>query len=189
VPHNFPKTHRLYQAAEEIELTGAALTRMGKVGVRPIKELEDAWADFLIHVERIWNKLLAAGRGLPGWQAIESEISKLRKTDPLLRYVHHARNAGEHTIQEFSVDWKGPIKIENLTSTSFTASVPPWDRPLLAVRDRGAIYMPPREHLGVSLQDKLGKGLPEPFLVAQIALRFYFDVFMRANREVSWPPP
>ena len=187
MPHNFPKTHRLYQAAEEMEFSGAALSRMGKVGVRPIKELEDAWSAFLIRVERMWNKLLAGGSGLPGWQVIESEVSQQRKTDPLLRYVHHARNAGEHTIQEFSVDWKGPITIENLTSTSYTASWPSWDRPLLAVRDRGVTYEPARDHLGTSFCEKLGKGMPEPYVVAEMALRFYFEVLIRANREVSWP--
>jgi hypothetical protein len=27
----------------------------------------------------------------------------------VLVYAHHARNTTEHTIQEFAVDWKGPL--------------------------------------------------------------------------------
>ena len=185
MPHTFPKTHRLYRAAEEFEAAAAAWQAMGKVGVRPIKELEDAWSLFLMHTERLWNKLFASGRGLSGWQNIESEVNQLRKTDPLLCYVHHARNVTEHTIQEFAADWNGPLKVEP-TQDGATISWPPWDRPLLPVLDRGQTYPPPAEHLGSSITEKFGKGLPQSYVVGEFALRFYFNALNRAAREVRW---
>jgi len=186
MPHNLPKTHRLYRAAEEFEFASKAWQGMGKVGVRPIKELEDSWSLFLMHVERLWNKLLAAGRGLPGWQNIESEASKLRKNDPALVYAHHARNATEHTIQEFAIDWNGPL-VAVATHDEVTISWPAWDRPLLPVKDRGQVYQPPREHLAIDISKEFGKGMPQAYVVGEHVLRYYFELLNRAAREVQWP--
>lgn len=186
MPHTFPYTHPLYRAAEEIDAAGAARNLMRKVGVRPLKELEDSWALFLTHIERFWNKLTVACRGAKGWQRIESEVNKLRKQDPLLCYAHHARNAVEHTIQDFTADWKGPVEVTNRTATSFTTSVPVFDRKLLPILDRGQIYLPAREHLGNSFEHELGKGMTEPVVVAEYILHFYYNLLVRAKREVSW---
>lgn len=186
MPHNFPREHRLYRPAEEFESAAKAWQAMGKVGVRPIKELENSWSLFLMHIERLWNKLLAAGRGLAGWQKIESEVSNHRKSDPALVYAHHARNATEHTIQEFAVDWKGPLTAVP-THDGFAMSWPPWDRPLLPVKDRGQIYQPPREHLGLDISKEFGKGMPQAYVVGEHVLRFYFEVLNRAARDVTWP--
>jgi hypothetical protein len=186
MPHNFPKAHRLYRAAEEFESAAKAWQAMGKVGVRPIKELEDSWSLFLMHVERLWNKLLAAGRDLPGWQKIESEASNLRKNDPALKYAHHARNATEHTIQEFAVDWNGPL-VAVPTQNAVDISWPAWDRPLLPVKDRGQIYQPPKKHLDLDISKEFGKGMPQAYVVGEHVLRFYFELLNRAAREVQWP--
>jgi hypothetical protein len=142
--HNFPKVHLMYRSAEEFESAAKAWQAMGKIGVRPIEELEASWSVFLMHVERIWNKLQAGARGLSGWQKIESEVSNLRKNDPTLMYAHHARNATEHTIQEFATDWNGPLTAVSTQST-ITVSWPAWDRPLLPVKDRGVTYQAPKK--------------------------------------------
>lgn len=186
MPHNFPKTHRLYRAVEEFESASKAWQAMGKVGVRPINELEDAWSLFLMHIERIWNKLLAAGRDLPGWQKIETEVSKIRKNDPALRYAHHARNATEHTIQEFAADWSGPLSVVP-TQEGVIISWPAWDRPLLPVKDRGQIYQPPKEHLGADISKEFGKGMSQAYVVGEYVLRYYFNTLNRAAIEVQWP--
>lgn len=186
MPHNFPKSHPMYRSAEEFEAAAKAWQAMGRVGVRPIEELETTWQIFLVHIERLWNKLKDGAYGLSGWQKIESEVNRLRKNDPVLVYAHHARNATEHSIQELAIDWTGPLTAVS-TQNTVTLSWPAWDRPLLPVRDRNVIYPPPTTHLDLDISQEFCKGMPQAYVVGEHVLRFYFGVLTRAASEVAWP--
>lgn len=54
-----------------------------------------AWSDFLVHAQRTYDRLGKACKKGPakGWF---DKIVSLRKTDPLLLYMHQARHADEH---------------------------------------------------------------------------------------------
>lgn len=60
---------------------------------------EEAWTDFLLAVAGIYSKLeqgaKSSGPSL-GWFGRQK---KLRRDDPLLRYLHYARNSDEHGIE------------------------------------------------------------------------------------------
>lgn len=60
---------------------------------------KSAWSDFLEQHYRVFEKLRAATRDTAhaGWFG---EITHDRKSDALLSYVHHARNADSHGISE-----------------------------------------------------------------------------------------
>ncbi|HUZ32008.1 MAG TPA: hypothetical protein VMV19_07880 [Xanthobacteraceae bacterium] len=66
-----------------------------------LDETESAWADLLLSGNAIYSKLeqgaKAGGGKASAWYG---RIKKLRKDDPLLSYVHHARNSEEHGIED-----------------------------------------------------------------------------------------
>lgn len=61
----------------------------------PVDQTMVAWSDFLVHAQRTYDRLGKACNKGPakGWF---DKIASLRKTDPLLQYMHQARNADEH---------------------------------------------------------------------------------------------
>lgn len=154
------------------------------IGVsQTFEEYELAWREVLRRLERVWAKTQAAVHHLPRWRKIESEVTNLRRTDPLLQYVSQARNADEHSIQNLAMehDWDF-TGTPNSDGILFNWS--PWDRPLLPVVNRGVRYEPPRTHLGQSIKPLLGKDKAEPRVVAELAIRFYVDFLNRVSYEV-----
>ncbi|MEW6584307.1 MAG: hypothetical protein AB1442_01710 [Nitrospirota bacterium] len=81
-----PKNHPLRFAFEEFCLADDAYQKMIRSGVSNFPEYEKAWKEFLHRIERVWVKTQAAVHGMPNWQKIESEISMLRKKDPLVKH-------------------------------------------------------------------------------------------------------
>ncbi|OCK56956.1 hypothetical protein LMTR3_15200 [Bradyrhizobium sp. LMTR 3] len=64
------------------------------------EEAEEAWSDFLLAASTIYSKLeqgakQAKGKSAPWFGRKKKE----RKDDPLLRFLHHARNSDEHGIK------------------------------------------------------------------------------------------
>lgn len=65
-----------------------------------IEEIEPLWLDFLVAAGTIYLKLKAgAGKSgaSSGWYGRKA---KIRREDPLLRYIHQARNSDQHGIEE-----------------------------------------------------------------------------------------
>jgi hypothetical protein len=158
-----------------------------------------AWQMFLDKLEKVWVKAERECQHVRScfepWQAAFKE---LRKTDPLLRYLHHARHADQHSIQ--------PTTCEALLG--FTLEIPPAgtvgmeiDKEtgqlrihgaceikavrgprlmLLPITNRGTQYNPPAEHLGKKLEDN------SPNAVAEKGLAFYDD-FLRQVETTFFP--
>ncbi|BCA60818.1 hypothetical protein HMP09_0052 [Sphingomonas sp. HMP9] len=59
----------------------------------------DAWADFLLATSRIYSKLEQGANGDTRSKSWFDLIKNERKKDPLLRYLHFARNADEHGLK------------------------------------------------------------------------------------------
>jgi hypothetical protein len=180
---NLLANHPLRHAVEEFSAANVAYRNMDAIGVGDFVEYEKAWRTFLHRIERVWTKTQAAVHRMPGWKKIESEISHLRKSDPLLNYLQQARNVEEHSIQELATDWDAKLTAVQL-GTEVQLSWQPWDRPLLPVTNRSVRFDPPRIHLGKSIEPQLGKGKAEPRVVAELALRFYVDFLNRVSTEV-----
>lgn len=63
------------------------------------KELQSAWLQFLIASNSFFEILKAGARSNPrAKQWIYGTVEKQRREDPLLKYVHQARNTEEHGI-------------------------------------------------------------------------------------------
>jgi hypothetical protein len=177
------KNHALRFAAEEFSLANRAYRRMVEIGVGDFSEYEKAWREFLHRIERVWTKTQAAVHNMPNWQKIESEVSRLRKNDPLLNYLQQARHVDEHSISELAKDWDPKLKAKQKGDKA-KLSWQAWDRPLLPVKNRGVVYNPPKTHLGQSIEHLKCKGKAEPRVVAELALRFYCDFLNRVSVEV-----
>ncbi len=151
-------------------------------------EFEHAWTDFLLATNAIWEILKATCRGHPTnepWFGIQ--LNKQRK-DPLLQYMHQARNSDEHGLEPVtamrggSLEIKGNnIVIEGLHMSGRTITiqkmqgVKPGDvtvrQPhvaLVTVRNSkfGDTFDPPQEHLGQKIEN------PTPLTVGALFLTF-----------------
>lgn len=148
---------------------------------------EEAWSDFLQASSRVYDKL-QAGTTRPRSYAWFGAKLKERKQDPLLRYIHHARNVDQHGLTatterkagRFSL--KGDAHIHRLTSDGRKvvldySPLPGNYRPpkielapahvgLARVRDRGDWYEVPDAHLDQRLLE------PRPIQVAELALNY-----------------
>jgi hypothetical protein len=72
-------------------------------------ELEPAWSDFLISAHRIYSKLEQGAKisgTSSGWFGRKKHE---RKTEVLLRYIHHARNVDEHGLADITKKTPGGI--------------------------------------------------------------------------------
>jgi hypothetical protein len=64
-----------------------------------LDDMEEFWTDFLIATAAIYSKLEQGSKQNPkseGWYARKKSE---RRKDPLLRYLHYARNSNEHGIE------------------------------------------------------------------------------------------
>ncbi len=163
----------LTPAIDEWKAALAAYENMGLIGVRDFAAYENAWRDFLRRIDRVWKKMKSVCAGKHGWQTHSSNIGHLRKNDSLLNYIKHARNVDEHTISDVVTEWNPNLRAKPL-GTSLFLEWNEWDRPLLAVTDRGVCYSPPNQHLGQPLKIYRERDEAEPRLVARLALEFYF---------------
>lgn len=68
---------------------------------------EDAWTDFLLAVAGIYSKLEQGAKGNGKSAAWFGRKKAERKSDPLLRYLHFARNSDEHGIERTTSRAKG----------------------------------------------------------------------------------
>jgi hypothetical protein len=65
-------------------------------------EIQSAWASYLVHSGRIFTKLEQGSKGDNKSKAWWGKKLHERRTDPLLRYLWHSRNADEHTLQQIT---------------------------------------------------------------------------------------
>jgi hypothetical protein len=176
------KNHPLKYAAEEFSLANDAYKRMRQLQVGDFEEFERAWRDFLHRVERIWIKTQQAVNHLPNWQRVASPIISLRQNDPLLNYIRQARNADQHTIAEVAISHNLVIDAKpHIRGITITGN---YNNSLLPVQNRGITYSPPKFHLGKPLNAYEISTMPEPLLVATLAMRFYCDVLNQVSEHV-----
>ncbi|RWO12613.1 MAG: hypothetical protein EOS08_30350 [Mesorhizobium sp.] len=67
------------------------------------QEFASHWSDFLTHTGGVLNALEAGANGTPqGRQWWNADVKKKARADPLLRYMHQARNVEEHELNPTS---------------------------------------------------------------------------------------
>lgn len=138
---------------------------------------ERSWSEVLSQLSRCYTKLEQGAKGCPKSEPWFGKKKQERKVDPLLAYIHHARNSDEHGLDyitqraadgaslhfpptnevtvgfEMMVDDKGATHIRNPKVKSPHGGVTHVQiaNPrieLVPVRDRGVTYDPPTMHAG-----------------------------------------
>ncbi len=102
--------HAVAQARERLARAHEAADAL-----RNIKTYEDAWrawGDFLMAASSVYSKLEQGAKANGKSSAWFGRVKRLRKTDQLLSYLHHARNTEEHGIED-SLSLKAP-KLERI---------------------------------------------------------------------------
>jgi hypothetical protein len=185
----------------ELERARRAIDRMAIATT--LEEFEEEWKVFLHRLERAWNKTKAHYGRSPKFGNWSAHIEALRKSDPLLCYLHNARGAEEHTIAEITsrlpssidiglaegvgVQPVGSILIDHLEINSDLGEIRvksehplkisffPARASMLPVTNRGRTYEVPLTHLGKPID-------PQNFPAsAENALRFYNQALAAAE--------
>lgn len=151
-----------------------------------------AWTDFLVNANSVYTILEQGAKSSPQCRQWFGGKKKERRADPLLQYLHQARNADEHGLEpvsqlrggSFSLSAEGSIHIERLaidgngnidlrlgpdSTGKPVIKLTPATAVLLPVTDDrfGATFQPPLEHKGVKLTDT------SPAAVAALGLVYH----------------
>lgn len=159
----------LKQAEERLSRAKMALDSL--LGSSAQKERESAWIGLITALGTVYSKLEQGAKQNGASNAWFGRKKSERKSDPLLSYMHHARNCAEHTIShsgryaKHAASFTGTIK----PGASFGLRATPEgmkpfstdpdmeiqavtdDVHLITVRDRNVSYHPPSQHLGTPL--------------------------------------
>jgi hypothetical protein len=155
-------------------------------------DFEAAWYDFLVRLERAWELTNAQFHREHWFQKTYSPYAKLRKKDPLLRYLKQARNAETHSLQgsldaplsiHFKEKYGRPFSVERIKSSikggvlsididspdillEYEASLFRQTPQLTRFKNRGKWYNVPTHHLGNSLTET------SPLIIGKLGLDF-----------------
>lgn len=179
---------RLSAARKELRLASESLAAL-RVATDHQK-LDECWIKVLHSVERCWNKVRAAMKHNTKWNGWteRGRIEGMRTKDPLLSYLHQARDADEHGLADITVKkpgglginpaGPGPTHLDRLVIrngrlTEMKASQPmritliPATIALSPVVNRNVTYEVPTMHEGEPL------GGTDPITVATAGIAFY----------------
>ncbi|MDO9472984.1 MAG: hypothetical protein Q7J28_07990 [Caulobacter sp.] len=139
-------------------------------------EFEPAWSDFLLASNAVFSIIEQAAKSSSKGPPWFGRYKKERKDDPLLSYMHHARNSDEHGIEPVAQDlpWMaGPVPesgklvslsfsdgkptgavVKGQSGEEFSLTIAPPRPNLIRVFDRryGDSFDPPNLHLGKPIE-------------------------------------
>ncbi|ACT46986.1 hypothetical protein [Methylotenera mobilis] len=181
---------------KDINIAQSAIEAMSKT--TDFNEFERHWQDYLFRIERAWETASNYAKKTGGkCQRWISNNSTLRKKDPLLRFLKHARDAETHAVSA-TVDRSIKVSLAdrlgrkiqlNSASVSFEDGVLtldlqspdksvdwlpallPGDPYLTRFKTRGEWYNPPTYHLNEKIKDF------HPVAIAILGLEFYRKEF------------
>ncbi|TKS57850.1 MAG: hypothetical protein EWM72_03425 [Nitrospira sp.] len=175
----------LYNSRKELDIARQAID--GMRCAQSFIQFEQAWQDFLVRLERAWNKtkdVFSDSQYAP-WRG---QHEHMRNSDQLLRYLKQARDAEEHTVCETISKELGGIGINPSSGNSLHIEHMTINRGKITIRgakpgiavtvyldrvklmpaiSRGVVTLPPEEHLG---QPFYGTN---PMEVAEAGLIYY----------------
>lgn len=160
--------------------------------------LEKYWASFLVSAGRVFTKLEQGAKVCSKSRAWWGSKVHQRRTDPLLCYLWHARNADEHTLQRVNQLQPAQSKVIEPTkeeNEQLERAMKNEGRPwvalgmfewtpehvlLLPVVDWGVPYDPPKDHLGKPLENS------SPAHIGGLALA-YLDSMLKEAEALELP--
>ena len=168
----------LREAKFELRSAERALGRMRSA--TDFDSFEDAWRQYLVALQKVWVKTERGCQPVrESFEPWQGKCKRQRKKDQLLRYLEHARNADQHSIQLILDDVPEQIVTvggDTVYVGNDVVVIAPRIE-LLPVKDRGEGYDPPVEHLGKALAER------GPLAVAELGLAFYAGFVEQAERK------
>jgi hypothetical protein len=170
--------------AAQAEFDRAAISLDDLAAASDFGEVERHWAAFLVSAGRIYSKLEQGAKTSGISQAWMGQRIHQRRTDALLSYLWHARNADEHTVEGVTDRHTGGTKFVDPSQeemAEFERTMAAQGRPyvslglvevvfphvkLLDVTDRGVRYPIPQTHLGQAISN------PHPNNIGLLALAY-----------------
>ena len=155
--------------------------------------IESLWGEFVMAAGAVYSKLEQGSKSNGTSAAWFGKKKHERKSDPLLRYIHQARNADEHGIELITARHNSEITLGPGASATLVATDNhtwtvqdaqgeiqyPQDRVVLVrVHDPrfGDHFDPPDEHLGAPVPNRL------PHTIAELALTYLEGLVAEAAR-------
>jgi len=195
----------LQKCLERFEKAKAALQRLEKS--QDLKETASAWSDLLMAAGSLYSKLQQAAKTTVA-KAWYDRVKDERKSDTLLSYIYHARNADEHGLEDItkianrqaSVRFHEPFDPKKLEGVQVTIGTDSTGSPHIRVSDGAPIsvehYKQPTVVL-VEIKDKrnkisyptpsthLGKQLEDtrPLAVGRLAVAYLASLIDDARRN------
>lgn len=127
------KSVALHKAKEHLKLAKEAATKLTlEDGFKPY---ERAWTEFLAQVSRLYSKMEQGSKGCGKSEAWFGRKKHDRKKDPLLSYLHHARDCEEHGI-----DYGTALRADE-TTIKFPQTAEVSFRALVKVNEDGSVDM------------------------------------------------
>lgn len=85
------------------ELRAAARAIDGMRNATSLEEFESEWREFLTCLEKVWTKVERSCQPFRNkFEPWQGTYHRMRKKDMLLRYLKQARDADNHSIQDFT---------------------------------------------------------------------------------------
>jgi hypothetical protein len=161
-----------------------------------LEEYATAWQDFIERLAKLWIKAEKECQPFRArFQPWQGRFKAIRDSDELLRYLHQARHADQHSIQPMTQEVLGQLmlsipplgtvevqldpekgKLKIIGECSFALNQNRGYM-LLPIVNRSVTYNPPTEYLG----EKLSRN--DPLLVAEKGLAFYEDFLRQVEAE------
>lgn len=191
------------QAEVRLRKAKASLEQMNK----PITfaEFESLWSDFLLAANSVYSKLEQGAKASGSSNAWFGRVKRRRRTEPLLTYLHHARNSDEHGIEPVSKfepfgiginGLDGKLHIKSLEIENGKVKLDPGDDPvditllppravLVPVHDTrfNDTFYPPTEYQGMPLPPDV-----TPQIIAALAISALEDIVREAKELPSVGP-
>lgn len=151
-----------------------------------LKERQRHWKNFLNHLDKCWIKIDSGCFDVYGkFQVIQGEVKKKRKDDPLLKYLWHARDADNHSIQslmeimlEKEIDGSATVKSDD--GTTFVMPIYLYETKLVPYTNKGVTFLPPHYHLG-----RLVSVSTDAVIVGGLGISYYESILNRTKLRVQ----
>ena len=105
------KLEAIQEATIRLERAHAALSILENAN-STVKEMDSAWASFLLAANAIYSKLQQGAKRNRESEAWFAQKRDIRANDPLLHYLHEARNSEEHSLEIIAAP--GIVSLESL---------------------------------------------------------------------------
>ncbi|MCP3462129.1 hypothetical protein [Bradyrhizobium sp. CCGUVB23] len=179
----------LAAANQKLQLAKGKLDAMRNA--KTLDELAALWEEFVAEQHRVYLRLRKATEHGPG-KGWFDQILNEQRSDELLSYLLHARDAAEHGIERITEKRGGGIgigpkqgnslyvkhmqisnghdgvhvEVDPETMAQIKVEFIPGKVHLVAVTDRGKVYQPPVTHLGKPISDL------SPIVAAELAVKY-----------------